>query len=603
MIMNNPKLLYVGGGLLVVLVIAIGTYAKISGGVARNSAGQVVSVANALRVPLETIGGGTTEEDGQVGSSWPGEIISSGDVEVQPQREGTISEWRVKIGQKVSQGQVLARLSAPPATPELTRTLAEQAQSLTRAKAGAEAQAIFVEKNKEQLMTLRTHLVNSGKQISDSLSEKIGSDRSQSLATLQASLDASRRDIQVKNQSVKDYSVKVIRKVFPEFTNYSADPITVYKQYPQNFYFNVKDGLGSNNTNAQADFNKDVIEVVKAVIHNSEDIGQKTMRFLESADDLVANSSFVDGSSEGLTVLRNVVSDERAELSEKITALSESKTETAKIESDLASKKIDLSLTAANSSKEIAEKLKDIDEKLIDLDRQLQLALAEAKGAGVAYSTIVNALTGGLNITAPRSGIVSIILKKSGDFVSPGIAVASINSQNSTDRIVRFRIPGNITPPQAGDTLTVIRPGFPRDGKKIILTGIGVSLDSNGSYLADADFTEPVDWPVHASVRVLASLTKLEEVLVSLSAVWWDDDGHPTVWLVTEENRIRPQEVKTGRTLGDKIEILEGLVQGSRIVSYATRDLKVGTQLDQLFSTINTTEEQQGDGHGHAHDE
>ena len=123
--------------------------------------------------------------------------------------------------------------------------------------------------------------------------------------------------------------------------------------------------------------------------------------------------------------------------------------------------------------------------------------------------------------------------------------------------------------------------------------------------LADADFVEPVDWPVHASVRVLASADQSGQALVSLSAVWWDDDGHPTVWLVTEENRIRPQEVKTGRTLGDKIEILEGLAQGSRIVSKATSDLEAGTQLDQLSSTTeNKTEEQpEGDGHGHAHDE
>lgn len=602
--MNKPKLLYAGAGLLAIVAISTGTFLKVSGGNS-DAASQVASVASAISIPLETIGQSDAVGTDQVGSSWPGEIISSGDVEVQPQREGTIVEWKVNIGQKVRQGQVLARLSAPPATPELTRTLAEQAQSLTRAKATAEAQATYVEKSKEQLVALRTQIVSSGKQISDSLSNDASSDKSKSLATLQASLEASQRDVDIKTQTVKDYSSQAIRKVFPAFTNYSADPITVYKQYPQNFYFTVKYGLGSNNGNTQTDFHRDLVESVKAIINNDDNIGEKTMKFLQSADALVANSYFVDGSTEGLITLRNIVSDERAELSDKITELSEAKTETRKVESELAAKKTDFSLSGANSSKETAEKLKDIDEKLIDLDRQLQLARAEAEGAGVAYYTISNALTGGLNITAPRAGIVSIIMKKSGDFVNPGTAVASINSGNEKDRIVRFRIPGNITPPKAGETLTVIRPGFPKDGKKIKLVGIGVSLDSNGSFLADADFVEPVDWPVHASVRVLASADQSGQALVSLSAVWWDDDGHPTVWLVTEENRIRPQEVKTGRTLGDKIEILEGLAQGSRIVSKATSDLKAGTQLDQLSSTTeNKTEEQpEGDGHGHAHDE
>ncbi len=602
--MKKPNLLYAGAGLLVVFAISIGTFLKGSGGESEG-ANQTASIASALSIPLETIGQNDVTDTEQVGSSWPGEVISSGDVEVQPQREGTIVEWRVKIGQKVSQGQVLARLSAPPATPELTRALAEQAQSLTRAKATAEAQATFVEKNKQQLNDLRTQIVTSGKQISDSLSDNTSSDRSQSVSTLQASLDASRRDTEIKAQTVKDYSTQAIRKVFPAFTNYSADPITAYKQYPQSFYFNLKYGLGGNDGNVQTDYHRNLVEAVKAIINNEDGIGEKTMRFLQSADNLVANSYLVDGSTDGLIILRNIVSDERAELSEKIAELSEAKTETRKIESDLASKKTDFSLSAANSSKETAEKLKDIDEKLIDLDRQLQLARAEAEGAGVAYYTISNALTGGLNITAPRAGIVSIITKKSGDFVNPGTAVASINSANAKDRIVRFRIPGNITPPKAGETLTVIRPGFPKDGKKIKLAGIGVSLDSNGSFLADADFVEPIDWPVHASVRVLASAAQSGQALVSLSAVWWDDDGHPAVWLVTEENRIRPQEVKTGRTLGDKIEILEGLAQGSRIVSKATSDLKAGTQLDQLSSTPkNKTEDQpQDESQPHGHDE
>src|SRR3989344_5103732 len=446
--MNKPKLLYAGAGLLAVVAISTGTFLKVSGG---NSevASQVASVASAISIPLETIGQSDAVGTDQVGSSWPGEIISSGDVEVQPQREGTIVEWKVNIGQKVRQGQVLARLSAPPATPELTRTLAEQAQSLTRAKATAEAQATYVEKSKEQLVALRTQIVNSGKQASDSLSDNINSDRSKSLATLQASLDASQRDIQIKTQSVKDYSAQAIRKVFPLFTNYSADPITVYKQYPQNSYFTLRYGLGEQNGNTHTDFMRDLIETVKAIINNDEAIGEKTLKFLQSADAVVANSFWVNGSTEGLIPLRDVVSDERSELSEKITDLSEAKTEISKIESELAAKKTDFSLSGANSSKETAEKLKDIDEKLIDLDRQLQLARAEAEGAGVAYYTISNALTGGLSITAPRAGIVSIIMKKNGDFVNPGTAVASINSGNEKDRIVRFRIPGNITPPKA----------------------------------------------------------------------------------------------------------------------------------------------------------
>ncbi len=145
--MNNIKQLLgaykkqVALGFVVVLIFGVWFVWKNN----KANTDQVATTEQQIQVSLatETLGEiiGTTSDD--VGTSWPGEIISAGDVEVQPAREGTIVEWKAKIGQRVTQGQVLARLSAPPATPELTRTLAEQAQNLTRARAQAQAQATF----------------------------------------------------------------------------------------------------------------------------------------------------------------------------------------------------------------------------------------------------------------------------------------------------------------------------------------------------------------------------------------------------------------------------------------------------------------------------
>lgn len=602
-IMKKPKFLYVGAGFIAVVIFA-GIIVKASTADRMDDTNQPTSATTSVYIPTEIIGDQLNEERSvdQIGMSWPGEIFSSGDVDVQPQREGTIVEWKVKIGQYVKQGQMLARLSAPPATSELTAMLAEQVQSFTKAKAVAEAETIFVKKNKEQLMVLRNQIVNSGKQISDSLSDDVNSDRSQSITTLQASLDASKRDLEVKTQSVKDYSSQTVRKVFPLFTNYSADPFIGYKEYLQNFSVRVRYGLGEQKDSAQIDFIRDSLEAIKAVVHNEPSIGEKTLKFLQSADSLVANSFRIDGSIDGLVVLRDAVSEERMILSEKLIEHTEAKTETSKMESELASKKIELSLAAIMSNKETSEKLKEIDERLIDLDRQLKIVQAEADAARAAYNTIANALTGGTGIVAPRAGIVSIINNKVGDFVGPGTSVASMNSGNVKDRIVRFKIPGNVIPPKAGDVLTVIRPGFPGDVKKIKLAGIGLSLDGVGSFVADADFMESVDWPTHASVRVISSLEDRDQMFASLSALWWDASGKSFVWLVTEENRIRPQEVKTGRAIGDKIEISEGLVQGNKIVLKATSDLKTGMQLSQIQKNDDQKNQEPSateDTHGH----
>ncbi|MDO8663800.1 MAG: biotin/lipoyl-binding protein, partial [Candidatus Wildermuthbacteria bacterium] len=165
--------------ILIVVTAGVFTFYKVSRGSTVDTA-NAESAGNDTASDIDPIVAVVGEEDSSIigntvsNNSWSGEIISLNNLQVQPEREGTIVEWKVNIGQKVQRGQVLARLSAPPATPELTETLAEQAQNLTKARATADAQATFVEKNKQQLMDLRTQIVQSGKQISDTLSDDIG---------------------------------------------------------------------------------------------------------------------------------------------------------------------------------------------------------------------------------------------------------------------------------------------------------------------------------------------------------------------------------------------------------------------------------------------
>ncbi|MCL4704985.1 biotin/lipoyl-binding protein [bacterium] len=597
--MNKLKLLYAGAGLIVVAVISAGAFLKGSGS-NTDVANEVASVASAISIPVETIGTSNVEENEQVGTSWPGEIISSGDIEVQPQREGTIVEWKVKIGENVRQGQILARLSAPPATPELTRTLAEQAQSLARAKAQASATADFTRKNIEQLTALRSALEKNLASV-DSVLELNGSVGGQNI-TLKSSQDALnqlRNVVDVKKQNLRKTMEQILNKHIQKFSG-------VFDAQYFSYGF-LKYGLGERDGAAKSDYEMRVFDLLDALKDPNALPIEAAQNYTQAAVRLVAGSIATEGIIQAdLDDYRAMANEDQVNLLETIQEYQETKSDLAALEVEYKTKETDYKLDQLGQEKDYAEKKKEIDQKIAELEKELALAQAEVKGAEAAYATISNALTGGLNITAPRAGIVSIITKKAGDFVAPGTAVASINSGNENDRIVRFRIPGNVTPPQAGDVLIVIRPGFPKDGKKIKLAGIGVSLDGNGSFLADADFIDPgdIDWPVHSSVRVLPSGDQGSQLLTSISAVWWDDDDHPTVWLVTEDSRIRPQEVKTGRTLGDKIEILEGLSQGNRIVSNATSDLKTGMQLNQLSPATEKTEEQpEGDGHGHSHDE
>ena len=89
-------------------------------------------------------------------------------------------------------------------------------------------------------------------------------------------------------------------------------------------------------------------------------------------------------------------------------------------------------------------------------------------------------------------------------------------------------------------------------------------------------------------------------ISVALSAVWWDDNAQANVWLVTEENRIRPQQIKIGRTLGDRLEVLEGLPNKSRYVAKIIPGLKIGQSIGDIKLEAEEQQEQKiGDEHGH----
>ena len=228
---------------------------------------------------------------------------------------------------------------------------------------------------------------------------------------------------------------------------------------------------------------------------------------------------------------------------------------------------------------------------------QLTARIGQAVEQGQTIGRLNEPSGADIPIVAPQSGVVSAAFKKAGDHVEPGDAVVSINS--GTNRSVRFRIPGNATPPKPGEALSVIRLGFSKDPKKLTLIGVGASLQ-NGSLLADADFVEPVDWPIHGSVRVLTP-TRSAPLLVSLGAVSFDDQGRSRVWVVGADDTLEARPAKVGRSVGDRIEILDGVSAGTRIVSTATEELRPGLKLPRAEAAPTPGKKPAGDGHNHTH--
>ncbi len=532
---------------------------------------------NYPKVSVLTIGQTTTPEntlDIGSGVSWSGEILSANDVNVQPKREGTIAEWNVKIGQKVYQGQALGKLSAPPKTADIVQAIASESEELVRAKAQAQATIVFNQKKIEQLNSLK-----------DSYSNLKNSYSTSNLGSNTNSLT------QTKKSNVQIVLQGSISKIYPTISANSGYPninSLVNLRWNVGFFGSSRNSYPEKIHQALKDLsNKELVPEVSGLAYFDA-----TVKLL--------SETITDGDLDS-TVLANLKSVVTTEQQEFVTTLKEYKE--SLVDNDVKIQEI------AGKNQDIVAKNQEIDAEIIQLEKDLALANAEVIAKQASYNSVVGGLTGGLEIVATRSGTISTIAKRVGEFVRPEDTLASINGTSNKEKLIRFRIPSNAIAPKSGDMLTVVRPGFLDTKIKIKVIGVGVSLDTNGSYMADAQFTEPTDWPVHASVRVIPSNTGATTAVVPFTAIFWSDEGETRVWTVTAENKLLSKEITAGRTFGDTVEITTGLIDGDRIVTRPISDMKDGMQVkatDNATPQIVPSEkktEVQDESQPHGHDE
>jgi multidrug efflux pump subunit AcrA (membrane-fusion protein) len=570
--MNNSKLttillsivivLLMGGGVLVVK-----TKSK-HGGMSLGMGMASASSTEALPVRIETVNDGSGELGG-LSNSWPGEIISFGDIQIQPRREGTIVEWNVNIGQKVWKGQTIARLSAPPAMPELASMLAEQAKMLTEARVDSKAQVEFAEKKKQQLLTLLAAIEKAKSENTSVLS----STSSASSATAAQTIEESKKAVAADQQKMKAALAQALTKELQEMANIEFDAVSYYKSASRPPIY-LKESLGAINGNTKYPFFTAMDKALREVAFPSDNLDSVGSAYFDAAIKIVAaTNSGGDFTMEQLAELRKMISMDQMTFLEAVKDYQMSKTELVKMETEY-------KLMFAEKETDYAMQRKEIEEQISMLDKDILMSDGRVQAQEASYATVAGSINGGLAITAPADGIISSVLKKNGDFVEPGMAVASINTGRKEDRFVRFRIPSNLRLPDSGTELAIARPGFPKEVKHVKLIGVGTALDGNGSYLADAKFTETVDWPVNVSVRVLPDGHSTSTLFANLSAIEWNDKG-ASLWIVNTDNTIKKQAIKTGRTLGEKVEVYEGVMFGDRYVGKLTPELKEGIKVKE----------------------
>ncbi len=520
--------------------------------------------ATVLNLSTETVGA----ESGAftTSASWPGEVISPGDADVQPPRGGTIISWNVSIGQYVSAGTVLGQLSAAPLTPELATTLAQQSSALSQARARVSYTQAFVEQAKGQLTTLPN---------SDAA---------------QRAIDEAKRGTLAAAETVRNALQRSMVQEYAEFSGGSRDILSTggaLYQTAMPYYF------GATNSSLRDQYLTATGKALAAIEKESVPQQEGAAYFLASTRLAAASISSGDYFTQSrLEDLRERIATHQTEFNESVEKYRAASLAVSEKEKEY-----------ADRQKEYADSVRNNASKALELNREKTITENELEAAEVSYRAISGVINGGTAIVASKSGYVSAIMSQIGEFVEPGKAVASISSGVQTNKIIRFRIPSNVEVPKKGEKVKIIRPGFAKDVRTAVIVGVGTALDGNGSFMADARIEGALEWPAHLSVRVVPEKRTSQTIAVPFDAVFWNAENQPKVWIVGEAGVIQSRPVKTGRTFGDAVEILTGLQIGDTYIPLASENITEGMKIEQAIITTEEPTTPEGDGHGHSHDE
>lgn len=516
----------------------------------------------------------STSADLGGGVSWSGEVVSATDIALLPPRDGSIREWRVRVGQRVSAGEILGTLAAPLASPERVTMLAERREMLSRARASASATLKFNDTSKKQLLAVRESLENSrgaatkfAEQSSGLLIKGVPPSGTNSVRTA----------LQLKQDKLRSVVLNAIQGHLHIFArNANVNSATVGSGYT------YKDGVGALSDQARIDYDAAARKLLTE-LNAKEVISESSIAaYLDTAQTLAVKSVASEELPElHLSNIRTQVLTDRAmvldawsEYEDALRMVELSKSERIK--------------TTSDADTEYAREIAEVEQKIAELDREYAMTVADAKAAEQAYNDIVSGLTNS-DIRAPRSGIVAAVFKNVGDFVMPDTLLGTISAGKSQERFIRFRIPGTSTPPPANMKITVTRPGFPLDKVEARVTGVGTVLDANGAYVAEAVFNSYPNWPINASVRVFPTGESYAEMFIPLTAIYWDELGTSRIWIVSTSDRLNSRPVHTGRVVGTKIAIREGLALGEKYAASADPEFREGVLVEEVNAWVPET--------------
>ncbi len=207
------------------------------------------------------------------------------------------------------------------------------------------------------------------------------------------------------------------------------------------------------------------------------------------------------------------------------------------------------------------------------------LARAEARLAQAhAGAKAAGTIAGYTRITAPISGVVTARTAEAGMTVFPGTPLLTVEEEGH----YRLEV-------AAPETLSgKVKAGNP---VSFSIDGVGAGMSGKVSEVVPAvdpatrTFTVKIDVAVPGLRsglygRALFPAGTRQGVSAPKSAVV-ERGALTSVWVVGTDNSARMRLVKTGRAVGDRVEILSGLAAGERVVAGGTEKVVDGARVEQ----------------------
>ena len=557
---KNQKISLAIGALFIAGSIGALVYAD-----AGHDAPEPVVLQQSEQVIVRKVGDVDADAISQEGlSSFFGEVISKDIASVHSSREGVITSWDVSVGERVSAGDVLGYVTVTGVSPEQQMQLAQQQANALKAQLDLET----VNKITTEMESVFGKIANSLKSVADKQREIYDGTNGSVTSTYLTELKAIQaRQASLENK-LQDFSNTALNEIYPLVSQYGQSPFN--SGYSET---SLNADLGNRNSslrNIYASLIKQFATKVTSRTVTDQDI----RNFLNETTDII-EATLPTGSIDTGKIT---------------TSIKDLQTELRDISNELSQATIDKTTKERERSQVEVELLRslsgfdnDLSLKKLDQLSATERAKNEAKVAELLAQRLSVSAGGVVPILASKSGIVASVEKNVGDYVSVADKIGLISNQNPV-KIVRFTIPSSWRDIKKGDALSLIWKADFKPGSAVI-TGISPILNENGGHQAEAVLSKTTVFPVGSSVRLIPENSK-KGVFINSKAVVFDN-LKPFVWIVTESDTIRQQEITPGRQLGEYVEVLSGLEigYGYLVILDPSIVLENGKKISEIIKT------------------